>query len=146
MTVPLSGSTGPQGDAVHVLDATARPAGHRAVPLLAERDIGHYPEFRDFLAAAFGLGDGPPGDPGLVGVGDRCYEVVFVSRSGRPHPCGVEVNALVPGLEPLDEAVADTDLWAILSWLVDGVGGEWTSAALAETGRIYRIPAAVDNP
>ena len=70
------------------------------------------------------------------------YELVFVGRSGRPFPAGVEVNALVPGLEPLDEARADVDLFAILLWMVDGIGGDWTAEALQTTGRIYRITAA----
>lgn len=70
------------------------------------------------------------------------YELVFVGRSGRPFPAGVEVNALVHGLEPLDEARADVGLFAILLWMVDGIGGDWTAEALQTTGRIYRITAA----
>lgn len=124
------------------LPHTDRPPHHRVVPLLADHDLGHYPQFRTFLARTFGLHDNPFGPPGLLKVGDRIYEVTFVGRSGRPFPDGAEIGALVPGLEPLDETTADRDLWAILRWLVDGVGGEWTSQALTTTGRIYRIPAA----
>jgi hypothetical protein len=119
-----------------------RPAGHRSVPLLAEHDLGHYPEFREFLASTFALTENPLGQPGLLRVGERHYELVFVGRSARPFPAGVEINALVPGLEPLDETAADLDLWAILHWLVAGVGGEWTEEALTTTGRIYRVPGA----
>jgi hypothetical protein len=54
----------------------------------------------------------------------------------------VEVNALVPALEPLDENTVDHDLWAILRWMIDGVGPPWTVADLEATGRLYRIPAA----
>ncbi|MHA6621096.1 haloacid dehalogenase type II [Pseudonocardia sp. DLS-67] len=114
-----------------------RPAGHRAVPLLAEPDVGHYPEFRDFLTGAFDTADAP----GLLSVDGRFYELVFTGRSGRPFPAGVEIHALVAGLEPLDEQVADRDLWAIMEWVVGGVGGEWTVDALRTTGRIYRVPA-----
>jgi hypothetical protein len=128
--------------AVVVVPAGERPSGVRVVPLLEEYDLGHYPEFREFLAGAFGLAADPLGAPGLVRVEDRYYELVFVGRSGRAFPAGVEVGALVPGLEPLDEALADRDLWAVLGWLVDGVGGEWTVEALQTTGRIYRIPAS----
>ena len=119
-----------------------RPPGQRVVPLLAEHDLGHYPEFRTFLARTFGLDDDPLGAPGLLRVDDRHYELTFVGRSGRPFPAGVEIAALVRGLEPLDQTAADRDLWTILQWLVDGVGGDWNSDALIETGRIYRIPAA----
>jgi hypothetical protein len=37
---------------------------------------------------------------------------------------------------------ADVDLFAILLWMVDGIGGGWTAEALQTTGRIYRITAA----
>lgn len=118
-----------------------RPAGHRAVPLLAEPEVGHYPEFREFLMEAFDIADVPMASPGLLSVEGRFYELVFTGRSGRPFPAGVEIHALVSGLEPLDEQVADRDLWAILEWLVGGVGGEWTVDAFRTTGRIYRVPA-----
>jgi hypothetical protein len=116
------------------------------VPLLAEHDLGHYPEFRTFLARTFGLDDDPLGPPGLLRIGERNYEITFVGRSGRPFPDGAEIGALVPGLEPLDETTADRDLWVILQWLVDGVGGVWDRDALDTTGRIYRIPAAEETP
>ena len=77
----------------------------------------------------------PEGALGLV------YVLVFIGRSGEPFPSGVEISAIVPALEPLDEAVADRDLWAILHWLVEGTGGVWTGADLENTGRLYRIPA-----
>ena len=54
----------------------------------------------------------------------------------------MEVNALVPALEPLDENTVDHDLWAILRWMIDGVGPPWTVADLEATGRLYRILAA----
>jgi 2-haloacid dehalogenase len=119
------------------------PAGHRTVPLLAEPELGHYPEFREFLIETFDTADVPMAAPGLLSVEDRFYELVFTGRSGRPFPAGVEIHALVSGLEPLDEQLADRDLWAILEWLVDGVGGEWTVDAFRTTGRIYRVPAVI---
>jgi 2-haloacid dehalogenase len=124
-----------------VLDPADRPAGHRAVPLLTEPALGHYAEFRAFLLDALGLGADRVGPSGLLRVDGRHYEVVLLGRSGQPYPSGVEIQALVPGLEPLDEEAADADVWAILQWLVDGVGGEWSAEALTTTGRIYRIPA-----
>ncbi len=120
--------------------ATARPAGHRAVPLLVEPALDHYPEYARFLAVAFGLDADPFGPAGLLEVDGRPYELTFLGRSGRPFPCGVELAALVPGLEPLDEATADADLWAILEWLTTGVGAPWSVEALRTTGRIYRVP------
>ena len=29
-------------------------------------------------------------------------------------------------MEPLDDVVVDQDLWAILGWMIDGVGAPWT--------------------
>jgi 2-haloacid dehalogenase len=123
-----------------------RPAGHRAVPLLTEPTLDHYPEFRRFLVDSFSLEETRVGPAGLLRVDGRYYELVFLGRSGRPFPSGVEIHALVPDLEPLDEDVADRDLWAIVAWLVSGVGGEWTADALTTTGRIYRVPAATAVP
>ena len=70
------------------------------------------------------------------------YALVFLGRSGEAFPSGVEIHAVVPALEPLDDAMVDRDLWAILCWIVDGVGGEWTVEALQATGRLFRIAAA----
>jgi hypothetical protein len=128
-----------------VVPADRRPAGHRSVPLLGEHQLDHYPEFRDFFVATFSLDTDPFGPPGLVRVGRRFYELVFVGYSGRPFPAGLRISALVPGLEPLDEEQADDDLWALLMWLVGNVGGEWTTEALATTGRIYRVRGAASE-
>lgn len=126
--------------------AENRPAAHRGVPLLTEPSMGHYPEFRAFLARTFGLDADRIGGPGLLSVEGRFYELVLLGRSGTPFPSGVEIHALLPGLEPLDEDVADRDLWAVLEWLVDGVGGEWSAEDLVTTGRIYRVPAVSPAP
>jgi hypothetical protein len=70
------------------------------------------------------------------------YALVFVGRSGEPFPSGLEIYAVVDALEPLDDAVVDKDLWAILGWMIGGVGAPWTVEDLHATGRLYRIPAA----
>lgn len=116
----------------------SRPERHRSVPVLSEHDLGHYPEFAEFFTRTFDLRADPLRPPGLLRVGERIYELVFVGRSGRPFPAAVEINALVPGLEPLHGDV-EADLWDILRWLLDGVGGEWTAEDLDLTGRIYRL-------
>jgi hypothetical protein len=116
-----------------------RPAGgHRSVPLLTEPALGHYPEFRDFFLHRFGLADDPFAPPPVLAFDGRLYELVFVGYSGCAFPAEVRVNALVPGLEPLDEA-ADADLWSLLEWIVTEVGGEWTADGLDLTGRIYKL-------
>lgn len=124
-----------------VARVATRPAGHRSVPLLHEPDLGHYDEFRRFLAATFGLDADPFGPPGVLTVDGRAYELVFTGRSGRPFPAGVEVHALVEGLEPLDVEQADRDLFELAAWLVDGVGAPWSVDALEQTSRIFAIPA-----
>ncbi len=115
--------------------------------LLAEDRVGHYREFRDFLVRSFDLDRVGLATPGyLRAPSGGLYELVFVGRSGEPFPAGVEVYARVAALEPLDETTADADLWAILRWLVEGTGGQWTAADLDATGRLYRIPAASEKP
>ena len=118
---------------------TQRPSNTRSVPLLTDPDVGHYPEFAAFLAATFDLAEKQLDEPGLLEVNGRIYELVFIGRSGRPFPAGVEIAALVPGLEPLDTDQSDRDLWDILEWLVAGVGEPWSVEALRTTGRIFRV-------
>ena len=122
----------------------AAPMGSRRVPLLDEPALDHYPEFGAFLAGFFGLADDPFGPAPVVGVDGRAYELVFVGRSGRPFPCGVEVSALVEGLEPLDEERADDDLYRLLAWLFEQVGPPWSAAGLEQTARIFRVDVPGD--
>ena len=111
--------------------------------LLAEDRLGHYPEFRAFFVRSFDL-DGVGRDrPGVVQApSGTIYALIFIGRSGEPFPSGVEIFAYADRLEPLDEQTADRDLWAILEWIIEGVGGEWKVDDLTATGLLYRIPAA----
>jgi hypothetical protein len=118
--------------------------GPRRALVLVEDRIGHYPEFRRFFADTFDLDRRGLREPGYVTApSGGCYALVFVGRSGEPFPAGVEIHALVPALEPLDESTVDRDLWAILRWMIAGIGGDWTVHDLEATGRLYRIPAAL---
>jgi hypothetical protein len=117
--------------------------GLRRALVLAEDRVGHYPEFCRFFADTFDLDHRGLSEPGYVTApSGTCYALVFVGRSGEPFPAGVEIHALVPALEPLDEAAVDRDLWALLHWMIAGVGGDWTVQDLEATGRLYRVPAA----
>ena len=131
---------------VHIVPA-ASPDGMRQALVLAEHRLGHYPEFRDFFVRSFELDRVGLSRPGyLRAPSGTAYALIFLGRSGEPFPSGVELHALVPALEPLDDAATDRDLWAILRWMVAGVGGEWTVEALEATGRLFRIPAASAQP
>jgi len=116
-----------------------RPSDCRSVPVLADPEVAHYPEFKNFLVETFELDKDPLGTPGILDVDGRCYELIFVGRSGQPFPAAIEIAALVEGLEPMDAEQTDTDLWKIMEWLVQGVGGRWTIEALRTTGKIYRV-------
>jgi hypothetical protein len=117
--------------------------GSRRALVLAEDRIGHYPEFRRFFAATFDLDRKGLAEPGYVAApSGLAYALVFIGRSGEPFPAGVEIYALPPALEPLDGAAVDRDLWAILRWMIAGVGGDWTVRDLEATGRLFRVPAA----
>jgi hypothetical protein len=123
----------------------ARPATEdtRQALVLTEDRLGHYPEFLAFFVRTFDLGRVGLSEPGFVrapsGLG---YALVFVGRSGEAFPSGLEVYAIINALEPLDDVLVDKDLWAILGWMIAGVGAPWTVEDLQATGRLYRIPAA----
>jgi hypothetical protein len=123
----------------------ARPATEdtRTALVLTEDRLGHYPEFRTFFVRTFDLDRIGLSEPGFVQApSGLVYVLVFIGRSGEPFPAGIEIYAIVPALEPLDDEAVDRDLWAILRWMIDGVGAPWTVEALQAPGRLYRIPAA----
>jgi hypothetical protein len=121
--------------------------GMRLAFVLAEDRLGHYAEFRDFFVRSFDLARVGLTRPGyLRAPSGMDYVLIFIGRSGEAFPSGVEIHAIVPALEPLDEVQTDRDLWAILLWMIAGVGGAWTIEALQATGRLFRIPAAADQP
>jgi hypothetical protein len=121
--------------------------GTRLAFILAEDRLGHYPEFRDFFARSLELDRIGLARPGyLRAPSGTAYALIFLGRSGEAFPSGVEIHAVVPALEPLDDTETDRDLWAILQWMIAGVGGAWTLEALQATGRLFRIPASADPP
>ena len=87
----------------------------------------------------FELDKDPLRAPGILDVDGRYYELIFVGRSGQSFPAAIEIAALVEGLEPMETEQTDTDLWKIMEWLVQGVGGRWTIEALRTAGKIYRV-------
>lgn len=120
--------------------------GKRLEFVLAEDRVGHYPEFRAFFARTFDLDRIGLSTPGYVRApSGLVYSLVFIGRSGQPFPAGLEIYAVIDALEPMDEESVDADLWAILQWTVGGVGGAWSVEELDATGRLYRIPAALDK-
>jgi hypothetical protein len=115
--------------------------GKRSALVLAEDRVGHYPEFREFFIRRFSLDTNGLSKSGYIrGPSGTIYSLVFVGRSGEPFPDGLEVYALVDALEPLSEEDVDTDLWAFLRWMIQGLGGEWKVEDLDATGRLYQLP------
>jgi hypothetical protein len=113
--------------------------------VLAEDRLGHYPEFRAFFVRAFDLDRVGLTRPGYVQASSgTVYALIFIGRSGEPFPSGVEIHAVVPALEPTDDAQVDRDLWSIMRWMIEGIGGEWTVEAMEATGRLFHIPASMD--
>jgi len=111
--------------------------------VLTEDRVGHYPEFRAFFVRTFDLDRVGLSEPGFVQApSGTAYALVFIGRSGEQFPASLEIHAIVPALEPLDDVAIDRDLWAILGWMIGGVGAPWTVEDLDATGRLYRIPAA----
>jgi hypothetical protein len=119
-------------------------SGKRLAFALAEDRIGHYPEFREFFVRSFDLDRVGLSKPGYVlAPSGVIYAFVFIGRSGEPFPAGLEIYAVADALEPVVDQVIDADLWAILRWVLDGVGGDWSVNDLEATGRLYRVPAAL---
>jgi hypothetical protein len=117
--------------------------GKRLSFALADDRVAHYPEFRDFFVRTFELERKGLAEPGYVQApSGLTYTLVFIGRSGEAFPSGVEVYAVVDALEPLDGVALDRDLWAILRWIIGGVGHPWTVEDFDRTGRLYRVPAA----
>ena len=116
--------------------------GQRRALVLTDDRVGHYPEFRDYFVRVFDLDRLGLARPGyVIAPSGGVYELVFVGRSGEAFPCGVEINAIMDALEPMDESVVDRDLWAVLRWMIEGVGSPWSVADFDATGRLYRLPA-----
>jgi hypothetical protein len=119
-------------------------SGTRRAFVLAEHRVGHYREFREFFVRVFDLDRVGLTEPGyLAAPSGLVYALVFIGRSGEAFPAGLEIYAIVPALEPLEDVAVDRDLWAILRWMIEGVGGDWTVGDLDATGRLYRLPAAL---
>jgi len=114
--------------------------GKRKALVLAEDRVGHYPEFREFFVQQFSLDANGLSRPGYVRApSGMIYALVFIGRSGEPFPDGLEIYALPDALEPLNDADVDADLWALLRWMIAGVGGEWRVEDLDATGRLYQL-------
>jgi hypothetical protein len=117
--------------------------GKRKALVLAEDRVGHYPEFREFFVRRFSLDANGLSRPGYVRApSGMIYALVFIGRSGEPFPDGLEIYALPDALEPLSDADVDADLWALLRWMIAGVGGEWRIEDLDATGRLYQLSVA----
>ena len=114
----------------------------RRTLLLVEDRVGHYPEFRAFFDRTFDLSTIGLARPGYVTApSGNLYELVFLGRSGEPFPSGLELYAITDALEAIEEEIVDRDIWAILRWMMAGVGKPWTVEDLDATGRLYRLPA-----
>ena len=127
---------------IEVLEAP-RLDGKRRALVLTEDRVGHYPEFREFFVRRFALDLNGLARPAyLRAPSGMVYALVFIGRSGEPFPDGIEIYALPDALEPLNEADVDSDIWALLRWMIEGVGGQWRIEELDATGRLYQLAAA----
>jgi hypothetical protein len=132
---------------VTAVNVVAEPSleGKRLAFVLAEDRLGHYREFREFFVRTFDLDRVGLARPGHVQApSGNIYALIFIGRSGEAFPSGVEIHAVVSALDPFDETAVDRDLWSIVRWMIDGIGGAWTTDALEATGRLFRIPASMD--
>ena len=127
------------------VQVVAKPdlVGVRLSFALAEDRLGHYPEFRAFFTRIFDLESKGLAEPGYIRTpSGAVFALIFLGRSGEPFPSGLEIHAIVKALEPIEAKALDRDLWAILRWMISGVGAPWTVEDLDATGRLYKVPAA----
>jgi hypothetical protein len=114
--------------------------GKRQAFVLAEDRLAHYPEFREFFVKQFSLDTNGLSRAGYVRApSGMVYALIFIGRSGEPFPDGIEIYALPDALEPLDDQEIDADLWALLRWVISGIGGDWRAEDLDATGRLYQL-------
>jgi hypothetical protein len=128
--------------AIQVIENPVLEGTRRALVLTEDR-VGHYSEFRQFFVRQFSLDTGGLSRPGYVRApSGMTYALVFIGRSGEPFPDGIEIYALPSAMEPLNDPDVDADLWALLRWMVAGVGGEWRVEDFDATGRLYQLSVA----
>jgi hypothetical protein len=115
--------------------------------VLREPRLRHYEEFADFLRRRFQLSADDADNGRSVyfrAENGRLYEMTFLAGSGGPFPSGLELFLLVAGLEPAPEPdEIDADVWRLLRWLVEGVGGEWTLERFDRMVGLYGLPFGV---
>lgn len=122
-----------------ITDRQADVAGRAEERVLLEQRPGFYPEFQAAL------------DELLQARGGRlCFRApsggIYVLRPvAGDGPAGVEIGLRKTDAPPAEPEVVDRDLWAFFEWLMDRVGGEWSSDALRRTGAIYRMPGAPER-
>jgi len=119
-----------------VTDKQADAAGNAEQRVLLEQRPDFYPEFQAALDELL-----------RPRAGRLCFRApsgaTYVLRpAGGEGPTGLEIRLRKDHDRPADPDVVDRDLWAFLEWLMDRVGGEWSSEALGRTGAIYRMPGA----
>jgi hypothetical protein len=116
-----------------------------AVPrqVLLEQNPGFYKEFKDFLMNRM---DGEGGSLFFLGPSRQLYRVGPAEEGASGLP-GIEICLMEsqPNAPEVSDETIDLDLWSFLEWLVEKVGGEWTSEALEKTGAIYRAPGASER-
>ena len=103
-----------------------KPRGEDWTEVLREQRPGHYPEFLSALEAKL-----KGNSLGFAGSSGAQYRLRL---SHDPHL--IIERAEGPG----QPDTLMTDLWPLLEWLIEEVGGDWKLNALRRTGSIYHAP------
>jgi hypothetical protein len=108
--------------------------------VLLEQNPHHYPAFHTFLTKEM---DDAGGDVFFRGPSGMVYRLGKVlDDPGGIQGMAIHLLRVEETGAPPEQKDIDRDIWAFLEWLVDGVGGEWSIAALRKTGAIYKAPGA----
>lgn len=120
--------------------AEADERGTHEEQILVEQMPGHYPEFYEFLKGQL---DAAGGTLYFRGPSMMTYSLGWLPEGDPLQMQGIQICSRMedPG-QTLSHDIIDLDIWALLEWLVQGVGGEWSLDALRKTGAIYKVPGA----
>lgn len=118
----------------------ARQVGEVEEQVLLEQTPACYPEFGEFLKRELERAGGSLYFKGVSGMVYRLGRLQS-REAGGLHGIEICVRLSSAG-QTLGADSVDLDLWPLMEWIIDGVGGEWSAEALEKVGAVYRIPGA----
>jgi hypothetical protein len=121
----------------------ARAFGTKEQRVLVEQAPDFYSAFNAFLTKKMEKAGGDLFFRGPSGMGYRLTRIT--DDPNGIQGMAIHLRSTTETGAPRDQKEVERDIWAFLEWLVDGVGGEWSVAALRKTGSIYKAAGAPER-